>query len=86
MSIACLLGARCPRRPRVIDRLTTNETYFFREREHFRHFAGLLEQQPQRRWQVWSAACSSGARRSAAPGDAAGRPPGLAEQRWQIRH
>jgi chemotaxis protein methyltransferase CheR len=45
---------------RVIDRLTTNETYFFREPEHFRHFAELLERHPERPWRVWSGASSSG--------------------------
>lgn len=45
---------------RAIDRLTTNETYFFRETEHFRHFAELLERHVQRDWQVWSGASSSG--------------------------
>jgi len=45
---------------RVIDRLTTNETYFFREPEHFRHFADLLERHPERPWRVWSGASSSG--------------------------
>jgi chemotaxis protein methyltransferase CheR len=45
---------------RVVDRLTTNETYFFREPEHFRHFAELLERHPERPWRVWSGASSSG--------------------------
>jgi chemotaxis protein methyltransferase CheR len=45
---------------RVIDRLTTNETYFFREPEHFRHFGEQLVREPGRRWQVWSGASSSG--------------------------
>lgn len=45
---------------RVIDRLTTNETYFFREPEHFRHFADVLERHPERPWRVWSGASSSG--------------------------
>lgn len=45
---------------RVIDRLTTNETYFFREPEHFRHFADRLERHPERPWRVWSGASSSG--------------------------
>lgn len=45
----------------LIDLLTTNETYFFREPEHF----ALLQQQilPRyrgRRLRLWSAACSSG--------------------------
>lgn len=45
---------------RLVDRLTTNETYFFREPEHFRHFAELLEREPGREWRVWSGASSSG--------------------------
>jgi chemotaxis protein methyltransferase CheR len=45
---------------KLIDRLTTNETYFFREPEHFRHFADLLERHPERTWRVWSGASSSG--------------------------
>ena len=46
---------------RVVDRLTTNETYFFREPDHFQFMADLLVKrkgiQPYR---VWSAASSSG--------------------------
>lgn len=46
----------------LIDRLTTNETYFFRESRHFDLMraelrAGRWKQRPLR---VWSAACSSG--------------------------
>jgi chemotaxis protein methyltransferase CheR len=46
----------------VIDKLTTNETYFFREPAHFDALAGRLgrEHRPGRRWRVWSAASSSG--------------------------
>jgi chemotaxis protein methyltransferase CheR len=57
-----LLGGGLPpaETTRVIDRLTTNETYFFREPAHFRHFAELLEQHPTREWRVWSGASSSG--------------------------
>ncbi len=47
-------------RVQVIDRLTTNETYFFREADHFEHFARWLAEHPRRRWQVWSGASSSG--------------------------
>ena len=80
-----LLGGALPpeETTRVIDRLTTNETYFFREREHFRHFAGLVERQPPRRWQVWSAACSSGEEVYSLAMLLADRL-GLAEQRWQL--
>ena len=45
---------------KVIDRLTTNETYFFREPDHFDHFSQWLADHPRRRWQVWSGASSSG--------------------------
>ncbi|WP_171030976.1 MULTISPECIES: CheR family methyltransferase [Pseudomonas] len=43
----------------VVDLLTTNETYFFREHPHFEFLGQWLERQrtPQR---LWSAACSSG--------------------------
>jgi len=43
----------------VIDLLTTNETYFFREHPHFDFFGTWLRQRkgPLR---IWSAACSSG--------------------------
>lgn len=48
-------------RQQLIDLLTTNETYFFREAAHFDLVASLLKQRalpsPLR---VWSAACSSG--------------------------
>jgi len=57
-----LVGGELPpeETTRVIDRLTTNETFFFREPEHFRHFADLLERHPTREWRVWSGASSSG--------------------------
>jgi chemotaxis protein methyltransferase CheR len=46
---------------RVIDRLTTNETYFFREPQHYNDLAERLEAQPAgREFLVWSAASSSG--------------------------
>jgi chemotaxis protein methyltransferase CheR len=46
----------------VIDKLTTNETYFFREPEHFQALADLLDARPKSgpRFRVWSAASSSG--------------------------
>ena len=49
-------------RQKVVDRLTTNETYFFRENQHFELLARLAAQrkaagEPLR---VWSAASSSG--------------------------
>jgi chemotaxis protein methyltransferase CheR len=46
---------------RVIDRLTTNETYFFREPQHFNDLAARLQALPRgREFTVWSAASSSG--------------------------
>jgi len=46
---------------RVIDRLTTNETYFFREPQHFKHLAERAAQHDRsREFVVWSAASSSG--------------------------
>ncbi|MBI5256283.1 MAG: methyltransferase domain-containing protein [Burkholderiales bacterium] len=47
---------------RVVDKLTTNETYFFREPEHFDFLASLLEARPRGAgsFRVWSAASSSG--------------------------
>lgn len=45
---------------RVIDRLTTNETYFFREPQHFEDLAERAAQAPRGEFTVWSAASSSG--------------------------
>ncbi|MFO1341181.1 MAG: protein-glutamate O-methyltransferase CheR [Burkholderiaceae bacterium] len=46
---------------RVVDKLTTNETYFFREPQHFQFLAELLAaHEPRRPFRVWSAASSSG--------------------------
>lgn len=48
-------------RQRAVDLLTTNETYFFREPEHFAMLAeDILPGLSQRPVRVWSAACSSG--------------------------
>lgn len=46
----------------VVDLLTTNETYFFREPKHFDFICEqILPQHPRRQQlKVWSAACSSG--------------------------
>ena len=45
----------------VVDVLTTNETYFFRESAHFKHLAQLLHHDPcTQALRVWSAAASSG--------------------------
>ncbi len=47
---------------RVVDKLTTNETYFFREPQHFEALRQLLAQRRpgQGAFRVWSAASSSG--------------------------
>ncbi|MFN0186943.1 MAG: CheR family methyltransferase [Aquabacterium sp.] len=46
---------------RVIDRLTTNETYFFREPQHFNHLSAHLRNLPTGTdVRAWSAASSSG--------------------------
>ena len=46
---------------RVIDRLTTNETYFFREPQHFNDLQSRLSlARGNEPFQVWSAASSSG--------------------------
>ena len=47
---------------RMLDLLTTHETYFFREPRHLEHLAGpVLQSLPRARApRVWSAACSSG--------------------------
>lgn len=46
---------------RVVDRLTTNETYFFREPQHFRHLVDAVQRRnPAAEFRVWSAASSSG--------------------------
>jgi chemotaxis protein methyltransferase CheR len=46
----------------AVDLLTTNETYFFREPQHFEFLARVIvpEARPGRPLRVWSAACSSG--------------------------
>ncbi|PXW95506.1 chemotaxis protein methyltransferase CheR [Sphaerotilus hippei] len=46
----------------VVDSLTTNETYFFREPQHFTHLAGVLRSTSvsSEPFRVWSAASSSG--------------------------
>jgi len=44
-----------------IDLLTTNETWFFREENHFNYLKKILhERNPQQVMNIWSAACSSG--------------------------
>ena len=44
----------------AVDLLTTNETFFFREKPHFDLLLKLLQQHPRRPLRLWSAACSSG--------------------------
>lgn len=43
----------------MVDFLTTNETYFFREPKHFQYLQSLAAR-PGTSFRVWSAACSSG--------------------------
>ncbi len=45
---------------RVVDKLTTNETYFFREPQHFEFLNNLLKTKPTGTFRVWSGASSSG--------------------------
>lgn len=46
---------------KVVDRLTTNETYFFREPQHFTFLEEWLgARRPSRDIRIWSAASSSG--------------------------
>ncbi|MBL8332092.1 MAG: methyltransferase domain-containing protein [Rubrivivax sp.] len=46
---------------RLVDRLTTNETYFFREPQHFKDLeARIASRSPREPFLVWSAASSSG--------------------------
>jgi chemotaxis protein methyltransferase CheR len=46
---------------KVVDKLTTNETYFFREPAHFDFLSNWLEQRPAgTKLRVWSGASSSG--------------------------
>lgn len=47
---------------RMVDLLTTHETYFFREPKHFEYLAGnvLPQIDPARELRLWSAASSSG--------------------------
>ncbi|MFO1196324.1 MAG: protein-glutamate O-methyltransferase CheR [Burkholderiaceae bacterium] len=60
--VEVLLRERDPEEiTRVVDRLTTNETYFFREPQHFTLLDELAQRHDRRRpFRVWSAASSSG--------------------------
>ena len=54
-------GAPAQEMTRLIDRLTTNETYFFREPQHYNDLADRLALVPAGQdFKVWSAASSSG--------------------------
>jgi len=54
-------GAPAQEMTRLVDRLTTNETYFFREPQHFNDLADrLADVTPGQDFKVWSAASSSG--------------------------
>ena len=54
-------GAPAQEMTRLVDRLTTNETYFFREPQHFNDLADRLDAvTPGQDFKVWSAASSSG--------------------------
>jgi chemotaxis protein methyltransferase CheR len=46
----------------MVDLLTTNETYFFREEKHFQFLSQqvLARHPPGRSFDIWSAACSTG--------------------------
>ena len=44
----------------MVDLLTTNETYFFREPQHFDFLEQVAASSPSKPFRVWSAACSSG--------------------------
>jgi chemotaxis protein methyltransferase CheR len=52
----------------LVDRISTNHTYFFREKSHFEFFsdtvlpqlAAILEQRGSRDIRIWCAGCSSG--------------------------
>jgi len=56
-----MTSATLAERTHVVDLLTTNETYFFREAEHFKHLASLmLPSIKHRPLRIWCAAASSG--------------------------
>ncbi len=53
-------GAPADELTRLVDRLTTNETYFFRESQHFDHLSARAAAAGSDEFRVWSAASSSG--------------------------
>jgi len=55
-------GTHSHEKQTLIDLLTTNETYFFREEKHFTFLKStILTQFRGRKFRCWSAACSNGA-------------------------
>jgi chemotaxis protein methyltransferase CheR len=54
--------AQSAERQMLVDLLTTNETYFFREPKHFDYLKSevIPNREKGRPFRVWSAACSSG--------------------------
>ena len=59
--VAQMLRGSEQERVKVVDRLTTNETYFFREPQHFDFLNKWLAQRaPGQKVRIWSAASSSG--------------------------
>ncbi len=61
-----LIGSNPVETKRVIDALTTNHTFFYREAHHFEHFAAQVRADLLARLEsndpvrIWSAGCSSG--------------------------
>ncbi len=56
-----LSGVDAAEARKLIDKLTTNETYFFREPQHFELLAELARKAPRSEpYRVWSAASSTG--------------------------
>ena len=55
-------GSHSNEKQTLIDLLTTNETYFFREEKHFEFIKfNILNTFRGRKFRCWSAACSNGA-------------------------
>lgn len=53
-------GAHADELQMMVDLLTTNETYFFREPAHFDFLAAFAKSRRGQNFRVWSGACSSG--------------------------
>lgn len=60
--LALVTNPAAPERRLFVEALTTNETFFFRHKEHWDHFIGvILAQHPaDRALRIWSAAASTG--------------------------